>query len=209
MGLFGEILSSQRNKKRISLSRVAKDLHIKKEHLEALEKEDWSSLPESTFVKGFITSYAQYLGLDPVHTLAIYRREFDEKKYPKSDNSGIRRQRRLFVTPARLINLVFILAVVIFITYLSFQYLSILKSPKVEIFSPQDDITVTVPAVIISGKVEKDTTVSIDGQLVSVAQEGNFSYQYNLKEGKNVIEIIASKRLSPKTKITRTVRLVR
>src|SRR3989344_3243135 len=137
MGSFGEILLSQRNKKRISLSRVAEDLHIKKEHLEALEKEDWSSLPEATFVKGFITSYTQYLCLDPVHTLAIYRREFDEKKYPKSQ-SGIRKQRRFFLTPARLINLVFVLAIIIFIAYLSTQYLSILKSPKVEIFSPQD-----------------------------------------------------------------------
>lgn len=205
---FGEILSSQRKSKRISISRAASDLLIKKEHLQALEQEDWPSLPEPPFVKGFITSYAHYLGLDPKHILAVYRREYDERKYPKS-HSLERRQRRLFLTPARLINLVFVLAVIIFITYLTIQYLSILESPKVEIFSPQDDITLTVPAVVVSGKVEKDTTVSINGEFVPITQEGNFSYQYNLKEGKNTIEIIASKRLSPKSRIIRTIRLVR
>ena len=204
---FGEILSSQRKFKRISISRAASDLLIKKEHLEALEQEDWPSLPEPPFVKGFITSYAHYLSLDPKHILAIYRREYDERKYPKS-HSLERRQRRLFLTPARLVNLVFALAIVIFIAYLTVQYLSILQAPKLEIFSPQDDVTLTVPAVVVSGKVEKDTTVSIDGQFVLITPEGNFSYQYNLKEGKNIIEIIASKRLSPKTRIERTVRLI-
>lgn len=205
---FGEILSSQRRFKRISISRAASDLLIKKEHLEALEQEDWPSLPEPPFVKGFITSYAHYLGLDPKHILAVYRREYDERKYPKS-HSLERRQRRLFLTPARLINLVFVLAVIIFITYLTIQYLSILESPKVEIFSPQDDITLTVPAVVVSGRVEKDTIVSINGEFVPIDENGNFSYQYNLKEGKNTIEIIASKRLSPKSRIIRTIRLVR
>ena len=61
----------------------------------------------------------------------------------------------------------------------------------------------------ISGKAESQSQVAIDGEFVPIDSDGNFSYFYKLDEGQNIIEIIASKRLSPKSKITRTVRLIR
>ncbi len=71
METFGQILESARTSKRISLKKVSQKLLIKKEHLEALEKQNWQKLPESTFVKGYTTSYSKYLGLDVEKMLAI------------------------------------------------------------------------------------------------------------------------------------------
>lgn len=208
MTKFGEILQVARSAKRITLKKASKDLQIKKEHLEALENEDWQSLPEPTFVKGFISSYAKYLGLDVDNALALYRREYDESKYPKSANrEDTKRKRRFYLTPARLINLAILATIVTFIAYLALQYSSILASPKLEIISPKNDETVTVPVVLIEGETETDATVSIEGEFVPVLPDGNFSYQYNLEEGRNTIEIIASKRLAPKTKKELTIRL--
>ena len=42
-----------------------------------------------------------------------------------------------------------------------------------------------------------------------VDAEGNFSYQLKLSDGQNIIEVIASKKLSPKSKVTKIVRLSR
>ena len=100
-------------------------------------------------------------------------------------------------------------AVIIFLSYLFVQYTSILSAPKVTINSPADDITTTASVIEVSGKTEKDTTISIDGELVPLDPSGNFNYQIKLQDGKNIIEIVASKRLSPKTKIKRVVRLSR
>lgn len=206
MRKFGEVLKDARKARRISLGRAAKDLLIKEEDLASLENEDWGHLPDPTFTRGFTTSYAKYLGLDPQQTLALYRREYDEKQYPKKQFES-RHKKRFYLTPAKLLNTIILLSLIVFISYLAVQYSSILKAPKVEIISPPDDETVSVPVLIVQGKTETQTTISVDGEFVPVNPEGTFTYQYNLKEGKNTIEVIASKRLSPKTKITRTVRL--
>src|SRR3989338_1142337 len=91
----------------------------------------------------------------------------------------------------------------------SVQYLSLLSAPKLEIYAPQDDSTTSIPYVVISGQTQKDAQVAIEGMFVPIDEVGNFSYQLELKDGQNIIEIIASKRLSPKSKATRTIRLVR
>lgn len=205
---LGEILSEARKKKHISQTRAATDLLIKREHIDALENQNWSGLPEPTFVKGFLKTYANYLGLDPIHILAIYRREFDESKFQKP-HTNLRAEKRLFLTPTRIINLVFIFAVLIFIAYIGITYSSVLSAPKLEVLSPPVDETTSVPVVQIAGKTDSEATVSIEGQFVPVDSQGNFSKEYPLSEGKNVIEVIAAKRLSPKAKITRTVRLIR
>lgn len=201
-------LSSQRKAKKISLKKAAGDLLIKLEHLEAIENSQWHNLPEPAFVKGFIRSYSQYLGLDSEHVLALYRREFDEAKYPPK-TSALERKKGLMLTPNKLINLAFILAATIFIIYLVVQYFSILQAPKLEVFTPQDDLTTNVPYVIVSGKVDKQANLVIEGEFIPTDKEGSFSYQLALVEGKNVIEIVASKRLAPKAKVTKIVRLVR
>lgn len=208
METAGNLLITRRKAKRISLKKAARDLRIKTEHLQALENSQWQTLPEPIFVKGFIKSYAQYLNLDPDHLLALYRREYDEANYsPKA--SPLEGRKRFMLTPKRLLSFAFIFAIIIFIIYVSLQYFSILSAPKLEVTSPPNDFATNVPYVIVSGKVEKETTVAIGGEFVAVDSEGNFSYQLTLVEGKNVVEIIAAKRLSPKTKIVRTVRLTR
>lgn len=208
METSGNILAEKRLSKKIPITKAARDLKIKKEHLQAIEDGQWQSLPEPTFVKGFIKNYAKYLGLDPNHTLALYRREYDEAKYPQKE-SPLKRDRRLMFTPNKAISLAFILAVIVFVIYLASQYFSILESPKLDVTSPENDLSTSIPYVVVLGKVESDSTVSVEGEFVAVDQEGNFTKQVELVEGKNTIEIIAAKRLSPKTKITRTVRLTR
>lgn len=208
MSTFGQILVSKRQAKRISLQKASKKLLIKREHLEALEEEDWQKLPETTYVKGYIVSYSKLLDLDTEKMLALYRREFDEKKFPKKDDHQPKTKNH-FITPKRVRNTIFALAVLGFISYIVIQYSFILSSPKLELFQPPDDIAVSVPVIEISGRAEEDSQVSIDGEFVPIDQDGNFSYFSNLEEGHNIIEIIASKRLSPKTRVTRTVRLVR
>ena len=208
MSSFGELLKAGRESQRISINKASRKLLIKKDHILALENEDWQSLPEATFVKGYIKSYAEFLGLDKDKMLALYRRDFDERKIPASSDSQ-KQTKSFFLTPKLFRNSIFALAVTAFIAYITVQYSSVLKSPKLEVIQPPQDITVSVPIMEISGKAEGDSQVAIGGEFVPIDADGNFSYSYKLDEGQNTIEVIASKRLSPKTKITRTVRLIR
>ncbi|GEM_PF-1160292 len=69
---FGQYLRSQRELRQISLEEVAAGTKIGIHLLKALEEDRWDALPAEVFVKGFIKSYAEYIGLDPEDTLLRY-----------------------------------------------------------------------------------------------------------------------------------------
>ena len=206
MKQVGEILKETRLAQNLSTRRVAKNLLLKVDVITAIEEEDWAKLPEPAYIQGYIKNYAKLLGLDPTRLLALFRGQYDAKKFAKTVAP---RRRRLMFTPNLIVPLTLAFVVAIFTLYLLFQSTAIARSPKLEVATPQDDITTTAAIIEISGQTEKDATVSVDGQLISVDESGNFSYQIALIEGQNIVEIIASKPLSPKTRVTRTIRLSR
>src|SRR5437879_2658866 len=108
MDTAGQLFEKARIARKISLTKAARDLLIKKEQLEALEEGNWQILPEPAFVRGFVKNYAIYLGLDPDYLLALYRREFDERKFPRKD-SPIDRQKRLMLTPNKVVSAAFVI----------------------------------------------------------------------------------------------------
>jgi cytoskeleton protein RodZ len=69
---LGEFLRRERELRRISLDDVAERTKISRRYLEAIEEERYDRLPGETFVRGFIRSYAQSVGLDPADTLLMY-----------------------------------------------------------------------------------------------------------------------------------------
>ena len=69
---LGVLLKNEREKNNLSHEQVAQMTKLRKHFLEALENEDWDSLTPAVFVKGFIRSYAQALGLDEKKALSAY-----------------------------------------------------------------------------------------------------------------------------------------
>lgn len=69
---LGEFLRRERELRHISLDEVAERTKISRRYLEAIEQGQYDRLPGEAFVRGFIRSYAQSIGLDPQDTLLIY-----------------------------------------------------------------------------------------------------------------------------------------
>jgi len=61
---IGEELRAAREKKGLSLDQVADDTNIARRYLGALESEDFSVFPGDPYIIGFISNYAEYLGLE-------------------------------------------------------------------------------------------------------------------------------------------------
>jgi len=68
----GEFLRRERELRHISLDEVAERTKISRRYLEAIEAGQYERLPGEIFVRGFIRSYAQSVGLDPHDTLLMY-----------------------------------------------------------------------------------------------------------------------------------------
>jgi cytoskeleton protein RodZ len=72
MSDLGEMLRRAREKKELTLAQVEDGIRIREKFLKALEEGDYDILPEEVYARGFVRSYAAYLGLDPEEALALY-----------------------------------------------------------------------------------------------------------------------------------------
>src|SRR6184192_3736136 len=70
---IGESLREARMRAHIDVSEIEAKTKIRAKYLRALENEEWSLLPGSTFVKSFLRTYAQALGLDGKALVEQYR----------------------------------------------------------------------------------------------------------------------------------------
>src|SRR4051812_2878844 len=60
-------------RQRLDITDVEAQTKIRAKYLRALENEDFGMLPGSTFVKSFLRTYAEFLGLDPHLLVEEYR----------------------------------------------------------------------------------------------------------------------------------------
>jgi hypothetical protein len=70
---IGATLREARMHARIDVSEIEAQTKIRAKYLRALENEEWSLLPGPTFVKSFLRTYAQALGLDAKALVEEYR----------------------------------------------------------------------------------------------------------------------------------------
>jgi cytoskeleton protein RodZ len=70
---IGSALREARMRERIDVSEIEAQTKIRAKYLRALENEEWGLLPGPTFVKSFLRTYAQALGLDGKALVEEYR----------------------------------------------------------------------------------------------------------------------------------------
>ena len=70
---LGEYLKRERELRQISLEEVAEGTKIAIYRLRAMEAGRWNELPAEVFVKGFIKSYAEFIGLVPEDVILRYQ----------------------------------------------------------------------------------------------------------------------------------------
>ena len=72
-GQIGELLKEARLAKGYSVREVSEEIHIMSRYIDALERDDYSVFPGETYTTGFLTRYAEFLGLNPEDLLQQYR----------------------------------------------------------------------------------------------------------------------------------------
>lgn len=71
---IGPTLREARNRRKVDLSEVEAAIKIRIRYLQAMENEEWDALPGGAYTRGFIRTYASYLGLDGERLADDYRR---------------------------------------------------------------------------------------------------------------------------------------
>src|SRR5215210_5423137 len=77
MPSIGETLREARMRQRLDIADVEQHTKIRAKYLRALENEEFGMLPGPTFVKTFLRTYAEQLGLDPHVLVEEYRANYE------------------------------------------------------------------------------------------------------------------------------------
>jgi cytoskeleton protein RodZ len=69
---LGEEFRAAREARHLSLSDVSEQIHIRAVYLQSLEDEEWSAIAAPVYVRGFIRTYARFLGLPGEQAVAHF-----------------------------------------------------------------------------------------------------------------------------------------
>lgn len=85
---LGEKLRLAREERGISISEVAEQTRISAHYLQCIENDDYRTLPGGIFNKGFVKSYAKYVGVDEQEALQDYARIVDQTEGGADDSKS-------------------------------------------------------------------------------------------------------------------------
>jgi len=137
---LGRYLKRERELKKISLREVAKNTKVKEHLLKAIEEDQYASLPSPTYVKGFLLSYAKYIGLDPNDVLLRYESSLKGKAVTRPETPP---EKKMVWNMKYLWMIVGVIVVSLFASYFLFLHPS---KPPIKSTSVKPKVEETLPS---------------------------------------------------------------
>ena len=155
---IGADLNFARLEKRLQISELSQLLRISKHHLKSIEAGDFDSLPGSTYVAGYLRSFAKEVGLDGVVVAQRYRALLNDGEKDPSYSFPIDTQRPQR-SGAMLASIIVIFAVMGYGGWYAFGKPDLLtaligESEPVAVVLPQIELAVTEPDDMAKTDVE-------------------------------------------------------
>jgi cytoskeletal protein RodZ len=171
---IGGSLREARLKRGLTPADVQKAIRIRDRYLQALEEERWELLPGDAYVKGFLRTYADYLGLDGSLYVEEYNSRFSHPDEPqlvpqRFERRGGRAGGVGFLRPLVIIGLI-----VAVVAAVAAWQLSGSSNPKQS--TPPTTTTPTTTAAHTTPKKKREkkhVAVALPSEAVVVASRGN------------------------------------
>ena len=197
---LGETLASARKKKNITIEQAEEETKIRARYLRALESGSYEQLPGNVYALGFLTKYADFLGVDKKSLILQFKIERKESTHPVSFTREKRiKGPRFSITPKLLIFLIVLLAFGLIFSYIIYSVRAFAMPPNLEISSPVAEQVVKESKTKIIGKTDEGVILLINDQSVLLDDNGNFSQEVKLNQGLNTFELKAENRLKKQT----------
>lgn len=207
MTTVGEILKSNRERKKLTVEQVEKATKIRAKFILALEENQFDKLPGPTFARGFVKNYAAFLGLPTEEILAFYRRQSTGVETVSLSKAPTTSVKSGLITPRRFTIASISVLVLGFFAYLIFSYIQFAGSPALAVNSPQNNVIVSQDSIEVIGKTDTGATLSINNAPVNINEDGSFDIQIPVSAGLNTLTITASNKFGKKTTIVRHLRM--
>ncbi len=195
---FSFFLNNRVKDRGLNLKKLSELSGISIKHLEALSRGDFWSLPAAPYLRGYLIKLGEALDFDPnpwwakIKAAGFTKNSGAEDVPPK--NRFVKPQFLKFIWAASLSLVVII--------YLFIQLPKIVGKPALQIIYPDKNPAVsTSSSITISGTISNWNELTLNGETISVNQDGSWEKIVLLESGLNTLEIKAKKFLGRETKI--------
>ena len=206
---LGEKLAKKRISLGLDIRDVEKAIRIRAKHIDAIESGNYTGLPPDVYVRGFISNYSTFLGLDPDKVIRLYERERgleESAKNIKNKPSGkVLNTPKLVITPKTITIFLITLFFLLIFSYIGWQVNILTSPPILSISGPADDFTTSDNSVVVAGETSPGSTLLINEVEVGIGQNGSFKEKVNLQTGVNIIKVKALNKLGRTNQVDRTV----
>lgn len=205
---FADFIKEKRMSKNISLEKLSELTKIQVYHLEALELGQFEKLPPLVYRAGIFKRLAKFLVIDENEILEAYQKEARQTDFDASlssyDSPIVRKKSYFILTPNKLIFFLGAVLLLLFSSYLWYQFNFLVGPPNLAI-EPKKDLVTKDETILINGKTDSGVNLTVNGENVYVASGGIFKKEIKLADGVNMIEIAAVNGFGKTKKIIRKV----
>lgn len=190
---IGNTLREARTRQGLSIHDAEEATKIRTRYLQALEEEDFEVIPGSTFVMGFMRTYASYLGLDEDMLVEEYRNRYDPGFLDAHRLPTARVRPRSARLPTSRSNyvVVAILALIIILVLAWIGWGNQAKSPAT---MEKPSTTTTRPAgtTALSGAAATDATATVTGATTTGEGAGDAPGGDNQGQGQGELTVVVA-----------------
>lgn len=208
---LGVMLRAVRETNNVALDELSRQLKIKEDYLDFLEKGEYLKLPGEVFVKNFLKAYARYFQLSEKNIIDKYESEkisfskADKKRVVERSFVEVAHRRKSLTISKLLWSLLLIIVVGAVLGYLGWEINNITAPPALAVTSPAADVIVEERLITVIGQTTPEAQVKINDQAIAVDSAGNFGQELSLQPGLNTIKVVAQKKHSRTILITREI----
>ena len=194
------LLKNTRLDKEWELPDISKKIKVPLKYLEAIENEQINCFPQEPYCSLIIKDYADYLGLNGSDVLSLFRRDFDQKRKTKNNQTKV-----FSFTPKFTFTISIITVVLAFSFYLISEYYKFHQPPKLKVNWPLET-ALTSSVFDVTGVTDPESTIRVNDDLIIVNNDGSFEEKIPLSSGDNEVVVEST---SPNGKKTIEKRVIK
>lgn len=198
-GRLGPDLIELRERVELTIEEAARKTKLAPSIVKAFEEEDWADLPDPVYAERLLKSYVSYFGANESYYLHKFREGLETREIVRDRSTLLPRAMRvgaleLAVTPRILAAVGFFCFTLLLGGYVFSQARAMSTAPPLFIESPADGERVEDPLVTVRGKTSPGASVTINGAVAVVGDDGAFEYELNVPRGTTVIRVVSKRR---------------
>jgi cytoskeletal protein RodZ len=193
------LLQNARLDRDLTILEVAAKLKVPGKYLQALDQGDSNHYPPEPYCSLYIKDYAEFLGLNGEEILALFRRDYYQKRTTKK----IQPKNLLAFTPQAFFLSALAVSLIAFVFYLTSEYLRFNHPPRLEVNWPQ--AALTSDTFELQGETDPESTVRVNQDLIIVDPQGKFTKKISLSSPQTPVVVEAKSPAGKTTTITHTL----